>query len=181
MLRILVALFYLSIAPAYAQTCPPVADQSARFADLVAGANAAKNESAAREFTGQMWEIWATAPDQKAQEMLDVGMQRFSEYNFEAAEKAFGELIAYCPDYAEGYNQRAFVNFLRNNHALALDDLERALERSPNHFAAMAGMALTLTRLGRVPAAQSILREALKLNPWLSERSLLIEAPGKDI
>ena len=59
--------------------------------------------------------------------------------------------------------------------------LDRALERSPDHIAALAGKALTLTGLGRIDAAQGILRRALELNPWLPERGMLIEKPGEDI
>ncbi len=94
---------------------------------------------------------------------------------------AFDTLIEYCPQYAEGYNQRAFANFLQQDYALALEDLELALARNPNHIAAMSGKALTLMELGRHEAGQAVLREALKLNPWLAERHRLTEMPGEDI
>jgi len=89
------------------------------------------------------------------------------------SEDAFDRLIDYCPDYAEGYNQRAFVNFLREDFAAALVDLDLALERRPRHVAAMSGKALTLMGLGRHDEAQEILREAVKLNPWIPEAGLL--------
>ena len=85
-------------------------------------------------------------------------------------------LVEYCPEYAEGYNQRAFVNFLRQDFPPALGDLDRAIELSPNHIAALSGRALTLMGLGRNEEAREALKQALELNPWLSERSLL--APG---
>jgi len=81
--------------------------------------------------------------------------------------------VDYCPAYAEGYNQRAFVNFLRQNFAPALEDLDRALALSPRHIAALSGKALTLMGLGRDAEAQDVLRSALELNPWLNERHLL--------
>ena len=86
---------------------------------------------------------------------------------------AFESLVAYCPHYAEGYNQRAFVHFLRQDYKAALPDLERAIELSPNHVAAMTGQALTLVALGRNGEAALALRKALALNPWLSERHML--------
>ncbi len=102
---------------------------------------------------------------------------------------ALGELdklVAYCPDYAEGYNQRAFVNFLRQDFGAALIDLDKALDLSPNHIAAMSGRALTLLGLKRLDEARTALTAALQLNPWLSERALLapggaLEPPGEDI
>ena len=164
-----------------AQTCPPVRDQSARFEALVAQIQRAPDEAAAHDPSGQLWEIWMVAPDDKAQALLDQGMARFRAFDFDRAIAAFDALINYCPNYAEGYNQRAFVNFLRQNYARALDDLELALKRDPTHIAAMSGKALTLMELGRDEAAQKVLRQAVKLNPWLQERHRLTDAPGEDI
>ncbi|MGR3344364.1 MAG: tetratricopeptide repeat protein [Paracoccaceae bacterium] len=168
-------------APVLAQTCPPVRDQSARFDALVAQIQSAPDERAARVLSIQLWEIWMFAPDDKAQGLLDHGMERFRVHDFDPAIAAFDELIEYCPHYAEGYNQRAFANFLQQDYALALEDLDLALERNPNHIAAMSGKALTLMELGRHEAGQAVLREALKLNPWLVERHRLTEVPGEDI
>jgi len=86
---------------------------------------------------------------------------------------AFDALIAYCPDYAEGYNQRAFARYLRQDFAPALEDLDAALARSPRHIGALSGKALTLMGLGRDREALATLRAALALNPWLSERALV--------
>ncbi len=85
------------------------------------------------------------------------------------------------PGLCRGYNQRAFANFIRQDYGRALEDLDLVLERSPNHIAAMSGKALTLMALGRVEAGQAVLREALKLNPWLRERDRLIDGAGDDI
>ena len=90
-------------------------------------------------------------------------------------------LVAYCPDYAEGYNQRAYIAFLQKDYASALDDLEKALARDPDHIAALAGKALTEMGLGGQEAGQETLKAALKLNPWLTERRFLIEPLGQDI
>jgi Tfp pilus assembly protein PilF len=67
------------------------------------------------------------------------------------------------------------------DYASAIDDLDKALELAPDHIAAMAGRALTLQGLGRIKAAQSALREALKLNPWLPERNMIPKEPGVDL
>ena len=168
-------------APAWAQTCPPAPDHGDDLAAIIAQIQVAETEMAARQLADGLWRLWTDAPDAKAQALLDEGMARRESYDFLGARALFDDLVAYCPDYAEGYNQRAFASFLRQEFDLALTDLERALEINPTHVAALSGKALTLMGLGRDVEAQEVLRAALALNPWLSERSLLQEPPGEDI
>ncbi|WP_121067180.1 tetratricopeptide repeat protein [Chachezhania antarctica] len=157
-------------------TCPPAPDHTAELEDLIAEVQAAPNEGAARAISNRMWALWADAPDEPAQAILDRGMTQRRSFDLLGAQRAFDRLIDYCPDYAEGYNQRAFVAFLRQDYAAALPDLDRALEISPRHVAAMSGRALSLIGLGRLAEARVALSQALELNPWLPERRLI--APG---
>ena len=166
-------LVFLSNGPTIAQACPAAPDHTAALAGLIGAVQQAEDASAAQMISNQMWSYWADAPDGHAQELLDEGMSRRAAYDYDGAMLAIEALIAYCPDYAEGYNQRAFVNFLRGDYAAALPDLERAVQISPRHIAAMTGQAMTLMALNRNAEAALTLRAALTLNPWLSERNLL--------
>lgn len=163
---------------AHSETCPVAPDITQVMDDLIARAQIAPDEMAGRAVSNQMWQQWIKAPDEYSQGLLDEGMDRRGVYDLDGAEKAFTALTQYCPFYAEGYNQRAFVHFLRGDHALALPDLEKALELRPRHVAALAGKALTLIGMDRIAEGQAVLRDALKLNPWLSERSLLSLDPN---
>ncbi|WP_419737709.1 tetratricopeptide repeat protein [Ruegeria sp.] len=172
--------------PALAQSCPSAPDHSEGVGALIAQIQQAESQSEARGISNKMWELWTDAPDLRAQTLLDRGMARREASDLLGALQELDELVLYCPDYAEGYNQRAFVNFLRQDFPSALVDLDRALELSPNHIAAMSGRALTLLGLRRLDEARSALTAALELNPWLSERALLepggaLEPPGEDI
>ncbi len=167
----LIALFLAT--PALAQECPATPDHSTELTELIEAVQVAPDEGAARMLASDFWAIWTDAPDAYAQELLDEGMERRRVFDFNGALKALDALVSYCPDYAEGYNQRAFVNFLRQDFSAALPDLDRAIALSPRHVAALSGRALTLTGLGRKAEAALSLRAALALNPWLSERSLL--------
>ncbi len=156
-----------------AATCPAPPDHSAALNRLLDRVQAAGSESQARQISDQMWALWASAPDEIAQEILNAGMAKRASYDLLGARQAFDRLIAYCPDYAEGYNQRAFVNFIRQDYSASLTDLERTLALSPRHLGAMTGKALALMGLGRMDEGQQVLRAALALNPWLPERHLL--------
>ena len=175
----------LAAGPVFAE-CPPPADISPEIDILIDAANAAQNDTAGRAVSDQMWLLWLRAPDAAAQEVLDRGMRARSSFDFLAASEAFTTLIDYCPSYAEGYNQRAFISYLREDYAAALEDLDRTLALSSDHVGAQSGRALTLLNLGRLSEARLQLLEALENNPWLSERFLLSEGGplalvGKDI
>lgn len=176
----------IAAGPAWAETCPPPPDHAAQLSDLIAAVQSAGTESEARQISNRMWALWADAPNEQAQAILDRGMSRRAGYDFAGALSDFDRLVAYCPDYAEGYNQRAFVNYLRQDFAAALPDLDRAIALSPNHVAAISGKALTLLGLRRVEEAREVFARALALNPWLPERGLAgpggpLAPPGQDL
>lgn len=176
---------FLSTSPVWA-ACPSAPDHSADIDALIENAQQARNLAEARDISGKLWALWTDAPDEIAQTMLDAGMRKRQSYDYLGALNDLDQLIEYCPNYAEGYNQRAFVNYLRQDFTPALKDLDRAIELSPKHIAAISGRALTLLGLGRLDEARVSLREALELNPWLSERALLekggpLAPKGQDI
>ena len=100
----------LSTAAAWA-SCPAAPDHTEALADLISKARAAETETQGRLFSSQMWVLWVDAPDDSAQAVLDRGMGRRESFDLLGAIKDFDALIDYCPDYAEGYNQRAFGQF----------------------------------------------------------------------
>ena len=165
----------------HAETCPPAKDVTSDIAMLLNDVRDAPDERSAAAISNKMWQLWTIAPDALAQDYLDNGMTRRSQFDFAGAEAAFTALIEYCPNYAEGWNQRAFVNFLREDYPKALVDLDKALELNPVHVAALSGKALTLLFMGEEAQGQKVLREALALNPWLSERAYLRDVPRDDL
>ncbi|MDT8328311.1 MAG: hypothetical protein RQ750_13150 [Roseovarius sp.] len=173
----------LAGTPLAGETCPEAPDHGAQIDALIASAQSAPDEITGRIISNEMWQYWADAPDDFAQGLLDEGMTRRAAYDFEGAITAFDALVAYCPAYAEGYNQRAFVNFIRQDYSAALPDLERAIALSPRHIAALSGQALTLMALERPAEAVLALRAALELNPWLPERHLMgaLEAAEREL
>ncbi len=175
-MRPLIALV-LFAAPAAAQTCPPAADDAVARAALIAQMQQAKTAAAASLLMNDYWRLQTVAPDAKAQALLDQGMTERADADLEAARATLDRLVAYCPDFVEGYNQRAFVAFLAADFPAALADLDRVLAVEPNHIGALSGKALVLMGVGRVAEAQRTLRAALALNPWLPERDMLLKPP----
>jgi tetratricopeptide (TPR) repeat protein len=179
MRRLLPLLVALLPLPA-AGECPALdaVALAAERAPLFEALKAAPTEMRAREIADRIWRSWHRAPDARAQEMLDAGTRHIRGSDYAEAERVLSQLVAYCPDYPEGYSQRAFARFLADDLDGALEDIDRTLELEPRHFGALAGRALTLLRQGRVEPGQRALREAVAINPWIVERHLLVE-PGE--
>jgi hypothetical protein len=89
-------------------------------------------------------------------------------------------VIETAPTYAEAWNQRAFVRFLREKDAGALSDLEKTIELEPDHFGALAGMYHVLMRMGRSRAAVASCHARLTIHPWIQERGLLPPDPDAE-
>lgn len=156
-------------------------DHKAALDQIIAQLKVSRGTTEAGRLSDQLWELWTDAPDAKAQRLLDRGMARRIQADYAGSRAVLDELVTYCPDYAEGYNQRAFSSYLQRDYAAALVDLDQALAIMPDHIAAMSGRGLTLMGLGRHDEAQAQLKAALTLNPWLSERALITEPIGIDI
>lgn len=170
----------LSASAATAETCPPVPNHSEALRDIVSQFRVS-SQLQARSLSAQLWALWTDAPDEKAQDLLNEGMRLISVADFAGSKAVLDELVAYCPEYAEGYNQRAFANFLAQDYDAALVDLDRAIDLIPNHIAAISGRGLTLLGMGRRLEGENAIRDALKLNPWLSERKYLSDPDAIDI
>jgi len=159
--------------PALAQSCPepqPRTEERQALLDQLAGS---KNASDGQRAAGELWEFWMEAPDETAQDMLQDGMAQRVSYALVEAETILDGLVRYCPTYAEGWNQRAFVRFLREDYEGSLADIEETLKREPAHFGALSGKALALMRQGKPGLAKLTVVRALQVHPWLNERALL--------
>ena len=167
--------------PAAAQMCPAPRDDSAATRQLHLQMQAAQSAPEAQALNGQLWQVWTRAPDAQAQALLDEGMGRIRSFDLLGAVEVLDQLVAYCPAYAEGWNQRAFAHYLRQDYAPALADLDRALAILPTHTGALSGKALTLMGMGRAELAQEVLRGAVMLNPWLPERAMLVRPLGEEL
>lgn len=178
MKQLVLSCVIFAISSAAQAQCPAAPDHSVQMQSLISAVQSAPDETTAQLITNEMWGLWADAPDDTSQTMLDDGLVRRAGFDLDGARKAFDQLIDYCPDYAEGYNQRAFILFIQKDYDGALADLDRAISLSPQHIAAIAGKALTLIGLQRDAEAQPILREALAMNPWLKERRFLTPSPS---
>ncbi len=141
----------------------------------------AKSESQARAIENKIWKNWIIGPNKMVTDLLAKAMERRRAYDFAGALKILNIVVEKSPNWAEGWNQRSFVHFLRQEYDKSLEDAEKAIIIEPNHFGALAGKAQILMSQGRTILGQKAIRKAIKLNPFLRERALLIEIPGQEL
>lgn len=165
--------------PAAAQTTAPGVPDA-----LFDALKAATSEAEGREIAAQIWRIWLTGPDAEATERLAEAMTRRRVSDLAGAHDILDALVADYPDWAETWNQRAFVRFLQARYEESLADVAEVLAREPRHFGALSGRALILFQEGRFERGQRALRETLEVHPWSPERRMLTsptEPPGQPI
>lgn len=168
-------------APAAADICPPAPDVTLAKDRLIAQLQTAPDEFAARGHMAALWELWTHPPDDRAGDLLTRGMGLMQRGELALAAGVLDELTGYCPDWAEGWNQRAFVDFQAGDFAGALAGLDRALALDPRHLAAQSGRGLTLLGLGREAEGRAALEAALRQNRWMPERRLLEQLRGQQL
>lgn len=175
-MRIILVSALLFAAPVFA--CPQGPDFSERRGALLSDLSTAQDFMSARAVQDEIWKLWFTAPDKQSQNWLDEGVARMRQADLATAEAILRDLVAYCPDYAEGYNQLAFAQFLQEDLGASEDNLKRTIEIEPNHFAALAGLGLIAQKRGNIAVAKLWIRRAVALHPFLKERRIL-DLPDK--
>lgn len=88
--------------------------------------------------------------------------------------KSYGSALAILdtvvelyPDFAEGWNRRATVHFLRGDYDSSRADIEQVLDLEPRHYGALSGLAAIEKERGNGRAALKAFRRARTINPNL--------------
>nr|MDQ2704041.1 hypothetical protein [Pseudomonadota bacterium] len=113
--------------------------------------SAARTEQEGRLAEDAVWRFWMeAAPGRAVARAVAEAMDAREDYDLDRALHILDGVVAEAPDYAEGWNQRAFIRFLKHDFDGSLEDIDRALALEPKHFAALAGKAMILMRQGRM-------------------------------
>jgi tetratricopeptide (TPR) repeat protein len=114
-----------------------------------------------------MWSVWFTSGNPQANHELCRGSKALNRRDYEHALHHFNRAAELDSGFAEAYNQRAIVHYLREDYESCIGDCLKALERMPCHFGAWAGLGHCHAHEGRLAEALRCYEEALKINPHL--------------
>jgi tetratricopeptide (TPR) repeat protein len=115
----------------------------------------------------EIWSIWLEVADPVAARATARGVRYLQLARLDAAEAAFTRAITAAPDFAEAWNKRATVRFLKGDDAGSLEDIRRTLALEPRHFGALSGRAMILERRAQPARALAAYEAALTVNPHL--------------
>lgn len=82
-----------------------------------------------------------------------------------AAMDYLDQVISLRPDYPEGWNRRATLNYAIGDYRKSMEDINQVLRIEPRHFGALAGMAAILTDRGNDQLAMKAWERFLDIYP----------------
>jgi len=125
-----------------------------------------------------------TAWLQSGSDTVDVLMRRAGEAmkaeNTGLALDLLDRVILLKPDYAEAWNRRATVHYIKEDFGKSLADIERTLSLQSRHWGAMSGLAIIQRRLGDQEQAITTFERVLQIHPGLeTARDALADLKAK--
>ena len=156
-------------------------DRRSVLAGLYERLGQAEDAESAAPIARTIEELWLTS----GSETVDVLMARVftlvQDNDYDQAIEILDSITLIAPGFAEGWNQRATVYFLKRDYNRSLKDLRQVLALDPSHFKAINGLALILQELGNKSAALKAYRKALQVHPHLGGASQAVKELEREV
>ncbi len=114
-----------------------------------------------------LWRIWCRSGDPETDRVFRAGVEAMQQQRLSDAEALFSRVIELKPGFAEGWNKRATVRYVRGDIRSSIADCQQTLARNPSHFGAASGQGLCHLSLSEFREAAICFRRALELHPHL--------------
>ena len=123
----------------------------------------------------QIWRLWIVPTDPDLAGKMSAVLATEQTGNLPMAMMLVGKIITQYPSYAEGWNQRATMEYELRDFDDSLADIDKVLALEPRHFGALSGRVLVYLAEGNRPMALKAVIAALAVDPFLAERALFPE------
>jgi len=160
--------------------------ENSKLDELFARLAKAPDDASATEIANAIWRVWLESGSDTVDLLVLRATSAMQDKDYDVALKLLNIVVGLDPSYAEGWNKRATVHYLKHEYDKSISDIRHVLAIEPRHFGAMAGLGSMLKEIGRNAAALEIYRRALAINPHLDGakraiRELSVEVEGRDI
>ena len=155
--------------------------------DFLFGAlKVAPDDDSAKAISDRIWRVWLEAGGDTTNLLISRVRSAIESKDFDLAIQLLNGVIEFKPEYAEGWNQRATVYYLKKDYTRALADLAQVLAREPRHFGALFGVGIIMQEFGEDRRALEVYRRALEIDPHMKRvpelvKTLAEKVEGRDI
>jgi tetratricopeptide (TPR) repeat protein len=149
--------------------------------DLYTHLAAAKDADTAAAIAGQIERIWFVSGSDTVDLLMQRALKALAEGKLALALDLFTAVTKLQPDYAEGWNRRAFVYYRMEDVERSLGDLRRALALEPKHYKALEGLANILRQEGSKKNALEAMRKLTEIHPHLPGIKETIEELTREV
>lgn len=112
---------------------------------------------------------WSRSGEGTVDALMGRAVEAIHAGQYETALDTLDRVVRTAPRWAEGWNLRATVHYLREDYAEAVVDIEHVLSLEPRHFGALAGLGRIFLELEDKEAALQAFEAALSIHPHLEE------------
>ncbi|MFO1117885.1 MAG: tetratricopeptide repeat protein [Beijerinckiaceae bacterium] len=153
---------------------------------LFAQLKASSDADGAKGVAEAIQRVWLRSGSDTADVLMSRIIAALAVHDIPTAEKLLDAVVSLQPNWAEAWNKRATVRFMRDDIEGAMNDIEETLRREPRHFGALTGLAAILQKSGFDKRALEAYRRALAIYPEQPEikkavEKLQLEVEGRDI
>ncbi len=134
--------------------------------DLYALLAAAQDQESATTIANSIERLWIAGVGDTAQVLMERAAKSAAADRPDLALRMLDTVTRIAPDFAEGFNRRAYVYYSMNEFERALGDLRRVLALDPNHYKALDGLGQILRELGQKKAALEVYRRLNAVHPY---------------
>lgn len=198
--RILLAALLLAAPPALAQApapkpkaeaappktpAPPPKTRAQRLDELFVQLKSAPDAEAAKPIEKSIELLWLRSGSDTVDLLMTRALESAKGDN-DTAISLLDSVVGLAPDYAEAFNRRATLFFIKKDYERSMLDIREVLSHEPRHFNAWSGLGRILQDVGNKKKALAAFRKALELHPHIDGlkrqvESLSIEVEGRDI
>lgn len=129
----------------------------------------------------EIWGMWMHSGSPSMDLLLQRATKAMNAQDLDLALRFLNDLVRLAPDFAEGWNKRATVYFLREEYGRSIADIRRTLALEPRHFGAISGLGIILERLGDKKGAMRVFRRGLAIHPHLPGARDAVERLSPDV
>ena len=140
-------------------------ERAERLDELFAELRRTSDPAEARLIEGRIWSEWMSSGSATIDLMMGWASRAARTEDWGVAFDYLDQIIVLVPDYAEAWNRRATLHFVRGDYDKSIQDIEETLKREPRHFGALSGLGQIMLRQERPDLARDAFERTLEVYP----------------